>query len=135
MFSLAAAPAWCQSAKQKTPPAQNQDFEEPPEEDPDLIPKEYSFNPLEAAKNITAGNFYFKKGNHRAASRRYLEATKWDPTNTEAWYKLGDASERMSDYPQARAAFTKYLELAPDAKNAGNVRKKLAKMPSAKHKS
>ena len=45
--------------------------QEPPEEDPDLKPKEYTFNPLEASRNITAGNFYFKKGNYRAASRRY----------------------------------------------------------------
>ena len=34
--------------------------------------KEYVFNPLQAEKEISAGNFYLKKGNLRAAARRYL---------------------------------------------------------------
>ncbi len=62
--------------------------QEPPEEDPDLKPKEYSFNPLEAAQSVTAGNFYYKKGNYRAAHNRYLEATKWDQTSGEALLRL-----------------------------------------------
>jgi tetratricopeptide (TPR) repeat protein len=138
-----ASPIWCQNtlfqnearqgAPQQDPPKPpSQDFEEPPEEDPALIPKEYTFNPIEAGKNITAGNYYFKKGNHRAASRRYLEATKWDPTSADAWYRLADASERMRDFAQAREAYNKYLGVAPDAKNASAIRKRLTKLPAAK---
>src|SRR5438477_5908953 len=54
--------------------------------------RSYSFNPLEANRNIIAGNFYYKKGNYRAASRRYLEASKWDPTSADALLKLGEAA-------------------------------------------
>ena len=112
---------------QPAPPATQE--QEPPEEDPDLKPQEYSFNPLEASRNLTAGNFYYKKGNYRAASRRYLEATKWDPTSAEAILKLGEAHERLRDFPAAREAYEKYLTLATDGKDLEAVKKKLANLP------
>lgn len=123
LFSLA--------AQQKPPVPSAVTEPEPPEEDPDLLGREYSFNPLEAVRNVTAGNFYFKKGNYRAASRRYLEATKWDPTSAEATFKLAESAERLRDFAGARAAYGKYLELTPDAKNVDDVKKKLAKFPAA----
>lgn len=107
--------------------------QEPPEEDPDLIPKEYSFNPLEASRNVTAGNFYFKKGNYRAASRRYMEASKWDPTSGEALLRLAEADEKLRDFAGAREAYAKYLAM-PDIKDADVVKKKLAKLPQARTK-
>jgi tetratricopeptide (TPR) repeat protein len=115
----------------KTPPPVKQE-EEPPEEDESITPKEYTLNPLEAARNITAGNYYFKKHNYRAASRRYLEATKWDPTSVEAFLKLGETYEKLKDRDGIRDAYEKYLALAPDAKNAPEIRKKLEKVPQKK---
>ena len=103
--------------------------QEPPEEDPDRKPREYSFNPLEAGRNITAGNFYYKKGNYRAAYRRYVEATKWDPTSGEGLLKLAAASEKLRDFAGARAAYAKYLELDPEAKNGAEIKKRLARLP------
>ncbi len=108
--------------------------QEPPEEDPDLKPREYTFNPLEASRNITAGNFYFKKGNYRAASRRYLEAGKWDPTSAEAQLKLGETDEKLRDFAGAREAYLKYLMLASDAKDSDAVKKRIAKLPQARTK-
>jgi len=122
--------------KQSTPPPAKQQEEEPPEEDESLKPKVYTLNPLESARNVTAGSFYFKKGNFRAAARRFDEATKWDPGNAEAFLKLGETDEKLKDRIGARGAYSKYLELAPEAKNAEEVKKKLAKIPnsSAKNK-
>ena len=99
---------------------------EPPEEDESLIPEKYSFNPLEAAKHLRTGNFYFKKGRWRAAAWRYEQATKWNPGEAEAWLKLGQAREKMKDGKGAREAYTKFLELAPENKEAASVKKKLA---------
>ena len=87
--------------------------------------KEYVFNPLQAEKELRTGNFYAKKGNFKAASMRYQEATKWNPGMPEAWLKLGEALEKRKDMKGAREAYAKYLELAPDAKNAALVKKKL----------
>jgi len=129
-LSLPAQPP-AQTQKQPPPPAAEQ---EPPEEDPDLKPKEYSFNPLEASRNITAGNFYFKKGNYRAASRRYQEAGKWDPNSAEAQLKLGEVNEKLREFPAAREAYAKYLTLASDPKDIDAVKKRLAKLPQARVK-
>lgn len=100
---------------------------EPPEEDKPLQEKEYAFNPLQAAKEITVGNFYFKKGSFKAAALRFEEASKWDPTNGEAFLRLGDACEKMGDKTRAHAAWEKFLEAAPDHKRAAEIRRKLPK--------
>ena len=121
-----------QTAPPPSPPALQE--QEPPEEDPDLKPKEYSFNPLEASRNITAGNFYFKKANYRAASRRYLEATKWDPNSTEALLKLGESYEKMRDSASARETYEKYLTIASDPKDVEAVKKRIANLPKARAK-
>ncbi len=106
--------------------------QEPPEEDPDLKPKEYSFNPLEASRNITAGNFYFKKGNFRAASRRYSEASKWDPTSAEAVLRLGEADEKLRDFTGAREAYQKFVTLSSDGKEIEAVKKRIAGLPKSR---
>ena len=114
--------------KQAPPPAGKQVEEEPPEEDESLKPKEYTLNPLESARNVTAGNYYFKKGNYRASARRYGEATKWDPGNAEAFLKLGESDEKLKDRIGAREAYTKYVELSTDAKGVNEVKKRLSKL-------
>jgi tetratricopeptide (TPR) repeat protein len=110
----------CALGAQQTPREQV-----PPEEDENIKPTEYSFNPLQAAKEMQVGNHYSKKGSYRAAALRYREATKWDPTSAEAWLKLGEAEEKRNEMAAAREAYAKYIELAPDGKKADDIRKKL----------
>jgi Tfp pilus assembly protein PilF len=102
--------------------------QEPPEEDRSFKPKEYEFNPLKAAQNINVGDQYFKKGNYAAAKGRYRDATLYDPGSAEAFEKLGEAAEKLHDFAVARAAYTKYLELVPTAKDAAAVKKRLQKL-------
>ena len=87
--------------------------------------KEYAFNPLQAEKEIKVGHFYEKKKAWKAAALRFEEATKWNPGSSEAWLLLGEAREKMHDNKAAREAYTKYLEIAADAKNAPEIKKKL----------
>lgn len=122
------APLRAQSKGTK-PAAQSQPKEaEPPEEDESAKPKEYAFNPLQAEKEISVGEFYLKKGSTAAAVARFTEATKWNPTSAEAFLKLGQADEKLGDHKAAKQAYQKYLELAPDAKNAGEIKKKISKL-------
>ena len=116
------------SAPTSAPATQEQ---EPPEEDPDLQPKEYSFNPLEASRNITAGDFYFKKGNFRAASARYLEASKWDAMSSEALLKLGQSYEKLRSFGKAREAYEKYLTVAADSKDSESLKRRMSKLPKS----
>lgn len=100
--------------------------QEPPEEDVTGAKVEYVFNPLQAAKEIKVGAFYYKKGSYNAALRRFEEATKWDPTSAEAWLRTAETRERLNDRAAAKEAYVKYLELAPQGKEAAGVRKKLS---------
>lgn len=103
-----------------------QQEQEPPEEDESLAPKTYSFNPLEAEKDLKVGNYYFKKGNYKAATSRFREATLWNPTYAEAFLRLGESEEKLKDKKAARDAYEKYIALAPDDKQAEALKKKLA---------
>jgi tetratricopeptide (TPR) repeat protein len=99
---------------------------EPPEEDESLQPKEYTFNPLQAENEMKVGAFYFKRGSWRAASLRFSEATKWNPSLGEAWRRLGECREKLDDVPGAIDAYRKYLETEPAGKPAKDVEKKVA---------
>jgi tetratricopeptide (TPR) repeat protein len=100
----------------------------PPEEDKSFLKEEHSFNPLQSQKSVNTGDFYFKKGKFPAAAARYLDATMWNDGNAEAWLKLAKADEKVKDLQSAKDAYAKYLSLAPDAKDAPEIRKKLDKM-------
>jgi tetratricopeptide (TPR) repeat protein len=106
---------------------QQQQEQEPPEEDESLAPKTYSFNPLEAEKDLKVGLYYFKKGNYKASTSRFREATLWNPTYAEAFLRLGESEEKLKDKKAADEAYSKYLALAPDAKDAESIKKKLAR--------
>jgi tetratricopeptide (TPR) repeat protein len=115
--------------KKERPAAQATGAEEdPPEEDSSLSVDSYSFNPLQSKKSVDIGNEYAKKHNFRAAAGRYKEATKWNDGNSEAWLKLGEAEEKLKDPHAAKEAYSKYLEIASDAKNAPEIRKRMEKL-------
>ena len=99
--------------------------QEPPEEDESYKTKEYAFNPLQASKELRVGQYYMKKGSFKAAANRFEEATRWDPTNAEGFLKLGEAREKLKDAAAAKEAYEKFLELAPDSKQASAIRKKI----------
>jgi tetratricopeptide (TPR) repeat protein len=115
------------SAGQSKDQAKPQPEQEPPEEDESLAPKTYSFNPLEAEKDLKVGAYYFKKSNYKAAASRFREATLWNPTDAEAFLRLGESEEKLKDKKAAQEAYEKYLALAPDGKEAESVKKKLAR--------
>jgi tetratricopeptide (TPR) repeat protein len=119
------APAADQADDQKIDPGQL-----PPDEDKASVKEQYAFNPVQSTKDVTVGEEYFKKGNFRAAAARFLDATKWNDGNAQAWLRLGDAQAKMNDSKAAREAWEKYLQLAPEAKNAAEVKKKLEKLKS-----
>lgn len=104
------------------------DVQLPAEEDKSAVPKEYAFNPVQSRKEVTVGDFYFKKGDFKAAAGRFSEATKWNAGNAEAWLRLGETAEKQKDGKAARVAYEKYLELAADAKNAGDVKQRVERL-------
>jgi tetratricopeptide (TPR) repeat protein len=100
----------------------------PPEEDTSIGTTTYSFNPLQAKKDVEIGNEYAKKHSYRAAAGRFLSATKYNDGDSEAWLRLGEMDEKLHDKPGAHDAYAKYLEIASDAKNAAEIKKRLDKL-------
>lgn len=127
---LALAQVWAAAQQQPDKPPVVEI--EPPEEDEASKPKEYAFNPLQAEKELRIGNFYWKKKSYRAAAMRYEEATKWNPGYADAWFKLGEAREKMNQSAEARAAYEQFLDLAEDDKRAAEVKKRMSKLPAPK---
>ncbi|HEY3826148.1 MAG TPA: hypothetical protein VGL82_16395 [Bryobacteraceae bacterium] len=123
-------PASKNQAQADLPPAEDDKISPdqlPPEEDKAKVQQEYKFNPLQSRKDVTIGEFYFKKGDFKAAAGRFREATRWNDGNAEAWLRLGDSEDKMKDGKAAKEAWEKYLQLSPEAKNAAEVRKKLGR--------
>ena len=121
-------------------PAQEPRYEEPPEEDESLARQtEYSFNPLQAQKELRVGDFYWKKRSYQAAAGRYEEATRWNPGSAEAFWKLALAEEKLAgEEPEevkralhveaAAAALERYLELDAGGRRAREAARKLAEL-------
>jgi tetratricopeptide (TPR) repeat protein len=118
----AAAPAAPATPQAQSPP----DEANPPEEDESLAPKKYVFNPLESERNIKVGNYYWHKGSFRAALQRYEEATRYDPNSAEAFFKVGEAQEKLKHKDAAKLAFERVLRIAPDSKLGQDAKKKLS---------
>jgi tetratricopeptide (TPR) repeat protein len=122
------------SAATAAPPSDTPDVnpDDLPEEDDSLKPKVYPFNPLESERNIKVGEFYMRQGNargYRAAAGRFDDATKYNPSSAEAFFKLGEAQQKLKHNDKAKAAFEKAEKLAsPDSKIARDARKKLASL-------
>jgi tetratricopeptide (TPR) repeat protein len=111
--------------EERTPPKTSGKQAVPAEEDKSFLKEEHSFNPLQSQKSVEVGDHYMRNGRLQGAVYRYQDATLWNDGNAEAWLKLGKAEEKMKDQKAAKDAYAKYLELAPDAKEAAAVRKKL----------
>jgi tetratricopeptide (TPR) repeat protein len=120
-----------QQTQQPTPPkaqptpAQSSDEENPPEEDESVATEKFVLNPLESERNIRVGNYYWRRGKFRAAAQRYQRATKYNPSSAEAFFKLGEAEQKLKNTDAARTAFGRVMTLAPDSKLASEAKKKL----------
>jgi len=114
--------------EQRTPPKTSGKQAVPAEEDKSFLSEAHSFNPLQSQKSVEVGDHYMRNGKLQGAIYRYQDATLWNDSNAEAWLKLGKAEEKMKDTKAAKDAYTKYLALSPDAKDAGAIRKKVASL-------
>jgi len=72
-----------------------------------------------------AGFAYYKAGHYEDSVAWIQKAIEADPGRAVAYLNLGDALVKLNRRAEARRAYTKYLELAPNSKSASEVKKKL----------
>jgi tetratricopeptide (TPR) repeat protein len=88
----------------------------------------HAFNPHRADKSVEVGDFYFKRGNYRAAESRYAEALLYMSNHALATYKLAEVQEKLGKTAEARSNYQKYLKILPKGELAEEARKALARL-------
>jgi len=78
-----------------------------------------------------AGFAYYKAGHYEDSVAWLRKAIEADPGRAVAYLNLGDALVKLNRKAEARQAYTKYLELAPNSKSASEVKKKLEALTPA----
>ena len=99
-----------------------------------LAPTDYVFNPIQAKYELKVGNHYAKKGSHRAAVGRYIEATRWNPSFADAYLKLAQSREKLKQPAQAVEAYKTFLGLEDSGARATQARKRIAELEKAVEK-
>lgn len=85
--------------------------------------------PEDADRHMVYGKIAFKQAqsaqDFKEAAEEFKQATAAAPWWPAPYFNMGLALERVGDADGARVAYRKYLELAPDAKDAVDVKHKL----------
>ncbi len=82
----------------------------------------HSYDPHKAAKNVEVGDYYFKRGNYKAAESRYAEALDWKPNDAIATFKLAISEEKLGKKADALKNYEAYLKILPSGEFAGEAK-------------
>jgi tetratricopeptide (TPR) repeat protein len=88
----------------------------------------HPWNPMKASKDIQVGDFYYKRGNYKAALDRYKEALYYKENDAVATYRLAVCQEKLGDKDEARKNFEQYLKILPEGPYAKEARASLGKL-------
>jgi Flp pilus assembly protein TadD len=88
----------------------------------------HSWDPHKAAKSIEVGDFYFKRGNYRAAEERYREALRYKDNDAVATIKLAVSLEKLGIMDDARLEYESYLKILPHGPEAGQAQKAIDRL-------
>ncbi len=86
------------------------------------------WDPHKADKNVEVGDFYYKRGNYRAAVSRYEEALYWKDNDAIAMFRLGQTQEKLGQFSDARKNYAGYLKVLPEGEFAGEASKALERL-------
>lgn len=98
---------------------------EPPEPDPKKPQRPKPPEKGDPAALYKAGLNAYVLGDMKTALASYRRALAASPGFAIAWRGVGLVHERLGETQAATAAFQRYLQLAPNAKDAATIRKKL----------
>ncbi len=84
--------------------------------------KALEVNPKAADAMVMLANVELDRGRHKEALVWAIRAIEIDPTIPEAYVFIGGAKQLAGSKVQAKAAYERYLELAPTGKYAGDLK-------------
>jgi Flp pilus assembly protein TadD len=88
----------------------------------------HTWDPHKAAKSIEVGNFYFKRGNYRAAEDRYREALRYKENDAMATIRLAICLERLGVIDDARSEYESYLKILPHGPEAEQAQRAIDRL-------
>lgn len=86
------------------------------------------YNPHQAEKDVQVGDFYYKRGNYKAAVSRYDEALQLRPGSPSTTFKLADAYEKYKQLEKAALYYREYVRDYPDGKQIAEARAALDRL-------
>jgi len=108
-----------------------------PSQDADIssdVREVQKWDPHRAMKDVEVGDYYFNRGNYRAAQSRYEEALEWKPNDAVATFRLAETEEKLKLLDAARGHYEQYLKILPHGPQAAEAEKAIARLsgPNAK---
>ncbi|HTZ59916.1 MAG TPA: tetratricopeptide repeat protein [Acidobacteriaceae bacterium] len=100
----------------------------PPEEEPSDVQEMHPWNPYRAVKDDEVGDFYFKRGNYRAALARYQDALQYKDKDAVANYQMARCYEKLGQPEEAVTHYKEYLKILPQGPFAKDAKKALSKL-------
>lgn len=82
----------------------------------------HAYDPHKAAKDIEVGDFYFKRGNYKAAEARYEDALDWKPNDAIATFRLAQSEEKLGKKDDALKNYQEYLKILPAGEFAAEAK-------------
>ena len=86
------------------------------------------YNPRSCAAHNNLGALSVRRGDVVDALREYVSSTQWGPDDRIAHLALGDIFYQVGDSGKAAWHYGRFLEVAPDAREAGRVRDRVRLM-------
>ena len=115
-----------QQAKKGQKPASKGDAAQQPAASPDsddAVSRRIKYT-AQAEHDVEVGRYYEKRDKFDAAIDRYKEAAQLLPTYALPNRLMAEAYEKKHFLPEALQAYEKYLQVAPEAGDAGEIRKR-----------
>jgi len=88
----------------------------------------HTWDPHKAAKSIEVGNFYYKRGNYRAAEDRYREALRYKENDALATIRLAVCLEKLGVLDDARSEYESYLKILPHGPESEQAQKAIDRL-------
>jgi|SRR5690349_3244355 len=83
------------------------------------------------AASRDVGEFYFDRGNYRAAESRFVQALQFNPSDPRAMYDLARSLQKLNQAPQAISRYQACIDLEPAGLYADRSRKALQDLTRA----
>jgi tetratricopeptide (TPR) repeat protein len=88
----------------------------------------HPFDPHQAAKDVEVGEFYFKRGNYKAAISRFRSALQSKPNDAVATFRLAEALEKDNQLAEATREYSLYLDIVPTGDYAAEAKDALERL-------